>query len=299
MGVDRGADHRHRRHLGDRAAAQLDIGFVRAQTEIGMLELQPDYARGHLSRYTALYTSLSTTYDFEFDESDGARRAFPDQTEFRMLSGQGITRRELTSAYDEVRLTGVPVSSNSTNMVHSEQMLALDGAIRLGSRKSPTGSADREPIEARSLQACASWQARTATRRRAKRRTSRHLDRRVCARAIAAHSRVAVDRERPVLRRQATRPKGACIENAAAQPGADVPVWHSTRRTSRPGEMRLVARIDEVLPGETITPAASQVRGATLVVAHLTYAPRPEPQQDANTSRDIKANDELPEFEHP
>ena len=47
--------------------ARLDIGFVRAQTEIGVLELQPDYDRGHLSRYTALYTSLSTTYDLAFD----------------------------------------------------------------------------------------------------------------------------------------------------------------------------------------------------------------------------------------
>ena len=39
------------------------------------------------------------------------------------------------------------------------------------------------------------------------------------------------------------------------------------------GETRLVARFDEVLPGEAITPSASQVRGATLVVAHLRYAP--------------------------
>jgi hypothetical protein len=54
------------------------------------------------------------------------------------------------------------------------------------------------------------------------------------------------------------------------------------------GETRLVARIDEVLPGETITPAASQVRGATLVVAHLDYAPPPPPQKDRNTRLDVK-----------
>ncbi len=33
--------------------AQLDIGFVRSQTEIGILELQPDHPRAHLARYTA------------------------------------------------------------------------------------------------------------------------------------------------------------------------------------------------------------------------------------------------------
>src|SRR4029077_7573477 len=41
--------------------ARLDIGFVRSQTEIGILEQQPNHSRAHLSRYTALYTSLSTT----------------------------------------------------------------------------------------------------------------------------------------------------------------------------------------------------------------------------------------------
>ena len=58
--------------------------------------------------------------------------------------------------------------------------------------------------------------------------------------------------------------------------------------------MRLVARVDEVLPGETITPAASQVRGATLVVAHLEYARLPPPEKDQNTRRDIKATDDVP-----
>ena len=66
-----------------------------------------------------------------------------------------------------------------------------------------------------------------------------------------------------------------------------------------PGEERLVARIDEVLPGETITPSASQVRGATLVVAHLNYAPLPAPQKDLNTRRDIKADDAEPAEDEP
>jgi hypothetical protein len=63
------------------------------------------------------------------------------------------------------------------------------------------------------------------------------------------------------------------------------------------GETRLVARIDEVLPGETITPAASQVRGATLVVAHLKYGLPPPPQKDKNTRRDYKASDNSNENE--
>ena len=64
--------------------AQLDIGFVRAQTEIGILEQQPDHPRAHLSRYTALYTSLSTTYDFEFDKSDDADRAVSQRRQLQI-----------------------------------------------------------------------------------------------------------------------------------------------------------------------------------------------------------------------
>src|SRR5690606_1118314 len=42
--------------------AQLDIGFARSRTEVAVLELQPNHQRGHLTRFTALYTSLSTNY---------------------------------------------------------------------------------------------------------------------------------------------------------------------------------------------------------------------------------------------
>src|SRR5208283_3004798 len=38
-------------------AAHLNIGFARSQTEVDIVELQPDYSRAHLTRYTALYTS--------------------------------------------------------------------------------------------------------------------------------------------------------------------------------------------------------------------------------------------------
>ena len=35
-------------------------------TEIAVVELHTGYPRAHVTRYTALYTSLSTTYDLEF-----------------------------------------------------------------------------------------------------------------------------------------------------------------------------------------------------------------------------------------
>jgi hypothetical protein len=109
--------------------AQLDIGFVRAQTEIGLLEQQPEYGRAHLSRYTALYTSLSTTYDLEYANMTSLAAPFPASANFQMLSGQSKQDVDF-ERYDNVRLAGLPISSNSTGMVHSEQMVALDGAIQ-------------------------------------------------------------------------------------------------------------------------------------------------------------------------
>jgi len=57
------------------------------------------------------------------------------------------------------------------------------------------------------------------------------------------------------------------------------------------GEIRLVARVDEVLPGEKITPAASQVKGATLIVAHLRYGALAPPKKDKNTRQEIKTEE--------
>src|SRR3972149_9911296 len=48
------------------------------------------------------------------------------------------------------------------------------------------------------------------------------------------------------------------------------------------GETRLVARIDGLLPGQKISPSASQTSGTVLVVAHLGYGPRPEPRPGVN-----------------
>ena len=48
--------------------AQLNIGFARAETEVAVLEVQRGFSRGHLTRYIALYSSLSTTYDVHFDD---------------------------------------------------------------------------------------------------------------------------------------------------------------------------------------------------------------------------------------
>ncbi|HEX5472907.1 MAG TPA: hypothetical protein VFW73_13530, partial [Lacipirellulaceae bacterium] len=87
--------------------ARLDIGFVRAQTEIGVLEQQPDHPRALLARYTALYTSLSTTYDLTVPNTTTLIAPFPSDANFQLLTGQELSAVDF-QRYDNVRLTGFP-----------------------------------------------------------------------------------------------------------------------------------------------------------------------------------------------
>ena len=123
-------------------AAHLNIGFARSQTEIDVVELQPNYARAHLTRYTALYTSLSTSYDIQFDDPHALVQPFAAGGESRLKQ----TDRTVTLHRDaDVRLTDFDVSSNSTAMLHSEQMFDFGGGIALQHAKRP--AADHQSLE--------------------------------------------------------------------------------------------------------------------------------------------------------
>ena len=56
--------------------AQLNIGFARSRNEIAVVEMQSGYPRVHVARYTALYTSLATRYEFRLDD-DPAGQILP------------------------------------------------------------------------------------------------------------------------------------------------------------------------------------------------------------------------------
>ncbi|MFC1596793.1 hypothetical protein ACFL5Q_02495 [Planctomycetota bacterium] len=109
--------------------AQLDIGFARSLTEITVVEVQADYPRAHVTRYTALYTSLATGYEFRCQDRGALVQPFPTvrvPAAFSLLPGQGLT--ELEYRYDrDVRMRGFHATSNTTGLVHSEQMLDLGG----------------------------------------------------------------------------------------------------------------------------------------------------------------------------
>jgi hypothetical protein len=109
--------------------AQLDIGFARSQTEVSLLEAYADYPRAHLTRYTALYASLGTEYDLIFDDKNALALPFPADANFEWLRGRNVDRVEYHRDETGARLTGFTVESNSTGMVHSEQMYDLGGVL--------------------------------------------------------------------------------------------------------------------------------------------------------------------------
>jgi hypothetical protein len=181
-----------------------------------------------------------------------------------------------------VRLTGLPISSNSTSMVHSEQMLPLDGPIRIG-QSTVTKSPQVENHSTMSLHnVCVV------------RQTDRGMQGRWIGDLLPGQSVTlalhSVSSEKTFVQErtdEAKTPRGTGQLNLE-------PIFQLALdpKSMAPGETRLVGRVDEVQPGQSISPSASQVRGATLVVAHLQYAPPPAPKKDVNTKQDVKETDE-------
>lgn len=84
----------------------------------------------------ALYTSLSTNYAIDFPENDSVALPLGDLS--RTIRRASSETRNLRTNYgrsEGVTLEPVTVYSNSTEMIHAEQIVSLSGGLRLGSRQ--------------------------------------------------------------------------------------------------------------------------------------------------------------------
>jgi hypothetical protein len=179
----------------------------------------------------------------------------------------------------------LPILSNSTNMVHSEQMFALDGPIQIG--RSTIGSWQLENHSQLHLRSAALikkvgdelrgvWIGELEPGRSA---------------AIGDPDRMPkLPRDAPPF--AAERQSEARTADSARLNLETLIRLASEGRLMDDGELRLVARVDEPLAGETVLPTASQLRSGTLLVAHLRYGPLPPPQRDRNTKQDVAVADE-------
>lgn len=114
--------------------AQLDIGFARSLTEVAIVESFSDYPRAHATRFSALYTSLSTSYDIEFEDDGSLAMPFAATDYVRGLHDSVYT---VTMRRDkQLQMRGFLVPSNTTRTVHCEQMFDLTGSFALNGNDS-------------------------------------------------------------------------------------------------------------------------------------------------------------------
>ncbi len=253
--------------------AQLDIGFVRAQTELAVIELQGDYPRAHVTRYTALYTSLGTSYDFHCDDADALIHAFPETSSRRETKPRDA--RELAFRRQKgADVSGYYVASNSTGMVHSEQMVDLAGGISwsepaVGSYRlvNETGLAlhSAEIVRRKTGDSGGTPQTETAWLGTIEPGDTLSVE--------FGTSRKGGEAPHPTMAGRQLGELDLVRLLEAARDAKDLP----------PGEIRLIAAVDDELPGPAADPGASQSQRATLLVAHLKYGFDADPQADKNT----------------
>ena len=113
-------------------SVQLDVGFSRSQTSQGFLECHAGHSRGVLSKFTALYTSLSTSYSATFENEIGIVLPLASS------SGSSRSRRPQGSAnkieywFSGESGSGMPsfsILSNTTGLLQSEEMLDTRGSV--------------------------------------------------------------------------------------------------------------------------------------------------------------------------
>jgi hypothetical protein len=249
--------------------AQLDIGFARSRTEIAVLEMQGGYRSAHLTRYTALYTSLSTAYDFRFESDSALAMPFPRHVPFAL--GPHESMYDVRFRRDQqISLSGFQVASNSTGLVHSEQMQDLGGAVQLVGKD------------------LASWSVVNETKLQL--HDTGVLHKTSAGKLALAWAGNLEPGQTAKLNFQGAESAKAYLKTASEEAQQTLPRLLDLAcqdASLRAGDIRLVAWTSQSLPGLAIRPLASQESLRTLVLVHLRRHAPPPPQGDRNLKADI------------
>jgi hypothetical protein len=301
--------------------AQLDIGFARSRTEVAVLEVQGGYERAHLTRYTALYTSLSSSYTLSFDDTTALAAPFPaGKQDESILSITNYTdvgfRRDQGAS-----LAGVQVSSNSTGMVHSEQMLnlgtspkAIETLRLVGSEDEGFSVSNNTDLVLRDVGVFRRVPASGAASLPAPRIEAAYIPKLEPVSSAVLRFQVVAPTWGSMISpgesaRTATSElptvwldewKTAPIFGARGSPAEDGGLLTNKAgirltRLARlaadqlrllPGDVRLIGWTDQALSGMRIRPEAPQNATYTLVIAHLARGNLPPPKPDRNVAED-------------
>lgn len=278
-------------------AAQVDIGFARKRTEITVLELQPGYPRAHATRYTALYTSLTTEYDLHSEDPGTLMLAFPKAADARALPDRrGLVYRRNGK---NVILENYFVRSNSIGMLHSEQMVDLGGALSLV--ETPGGGLrliNRTELtlhEAEVIKKSESGQIEIAWLGLLEPEAQRQLRFTRSAATSDGNRLWQNQRTDPMLTGNGlTDGELDLSQLVLLAEGRAKRTGGGSIAPLKPGEIRLVAGLKNELSGPAIAPvidpAAPQVQLGTVVIAHLRYGTAKPPGPDTNTLEEFKRN---------
>ena len=238
--------------------ARLDIGFARSQAELGLLEVQSGCERAHLTRVMAIYNSLSSSYDIEFDTDDAA--AMPIRQTDRESTLSAVFK---TGIANGPILSGMVVGSNQVSMVHAEQMLSLGGSLSMDANGNLVNGTDYELFDAIIVRSGLSGALEVA------------------------NVGPCPSKSNTVLRFRPTT-NDQDIKESMSEEATDLEKMLVTTRVVPLGSTRLVARLGEPVPGMNVTPTATQVTSKTVVLAHLEYAPWPVAVPDVNLRKENK-----------
>ena len=270
--------------------ARLDIGFARSLSEVAVVEVQGNYPRAHVTRYAAMYTSLSTTYSLHSEDPGIQILPFSGETEVVADDSLFSRKREkLSYRYGKnVSLEGFRIISNSADMAHTERMVDLGGTIALvdaaGGRPQVVNHTEYtlrgagvmrvggDGLEVAWLGTLEPGASATLSFRPAPGGDDDILwqeerSRLGIGRVDGSSGELSLGRLIELAQRRKPNRDGLSLES---------------------GDCRLVGWLDEELPGLVIKPAAPQARRAALIVAHLKYGFGADPCRDDNRAAQVK-----------
>lgn len=238
-------------------AAAYDLGFDSAQDEVDLLEIQGGYARAHLSRFAAVYSTGRVRYDLSYP-GDPTALALPMKSGVA-IHGQELEQSTWTSA-PVAGLGGLQVQPRSLSMYRTEQMTPLGGRVLLTTDD-----------DGRRIQNLTELELLDATLIDTDRKVRWKL------------GTVPPGADLPWPEESQGEPldlpnQPDPLDGWAAVGGLLQRL--ETYQGNRPedeGEIRLVGWVRDSWPGQTVQPAVGRHRGVTLVLVHLASGPPPGP----------------------
>jgi hypothetical protein len=251
--------------------AAYDLGFDTACDEIDLVEIQGDYARAHVSRFAALYSTGRHSFTIAYPD-DPTALALPMNMANNISGGDAL--QSYWQTYPEPALVDFPIQPRALSMFRTEQLVNMPGGITLskeGGERRVVNGTELPLRDAVVVNLGGKMVYRLGT--------------------IAPGATVPLQQGSP-LTAELNEGLGTDRDDDQAEPKKSdarpdpdkwldpepflrLLRWYSWGRPEDRNEWRLVAWSPGPQPGQDLRPKVDRHRGFRLVVAHLDYGPTP------------------------